>query len=128
MTDDTNVRAFRVIIADDDHLVCEALNELIGDDPRFEVCGVVQSGAAAAELASTDEVDLAVVDVQMPQGGLEAIEAIHAVSPFTHVAVFTAKAGTRLHGQLLDAGAAAVFHKGDALDLNEALAQLLEDS
>ena len=128
MIDHTNVRVFRVIIADDDDLVCEALNELIGDDDRFEVRGVAHSGAAAAELVSAEQVDLAVVDVQMPQGGLEAIAAIHAVSPSTHVAVFTAKAGKRLHDQLLEAGAAAVFHKGDPLDLNEALARLLKDS
>ena len=128
MIDHTNVHTFKVIIADDDLEICEALSELLGDDPRFKVCGVVQSGAAAAEVASTEKVDLAVVDVQMPQGGLEAIEAIHAVSPFTQIAVFTAKTGKRLHDQLLAGGASAVFHKGDALDLNQALAQLLTDS
>jgi DNA-binding NarL/FixJ family response regulator len=121
------MQTFSVIIADDDHNICDALRDLIGDDPRFEVRGVVHSGADAAELVGTQRVDLAVVDVQMPQGGAEAIEAIHAVSPFTHVVVFTAKSGSRLHSQLMGAGAAAVLKKGDALDLSEALVRLLTD-
>ncbi len=125
MIDTTGMTSYSVIIADDDHNICDALSELIGDDPRFELRGVAHSGAGAAELVRAQRVDLAVVDVQMPQGGIDAIEAIHAVSPSTQVAVFTAKAGSRLQSQLLSAGAVAVFHKGDALDLSGALASLL---
>ena len=127
MIDMTGIRTFNVIIADDDRDICDALSGLIGDDPRFDVRGVAHSGTDAAMLARTQPVDLAVVDVQMPQGGIEAIEAIHAISPSIQVAVFTAKTGSRLHTQLLGVGAAAVFHKGDSLDLHEALAALLTD-
>lgn len=128
MTDMMTVRAFGVIVADDDRFVCEALRELIGDDPLFEVRGVAHSGLDAACLASEIQVDLAIVDVQMPQGGLEAIRAIKECSPDTKVVVFTAKTGNRLRHELIGAGASAVLYKGSESDITGALARIVASS
>lgn len=123
---DVKISTYSVIVADDDVRVCEALAELLADDPRFKLVGIGHSGADAATLASSQHVDLAVVDIQMPTGGVEAITAIHAVSPTTRVAVFSAKRGSRVRAEMLGAGAVAFFHKGDALDLSSALVALLD--
>lgn len=114
-----------MIVADDDPLVCKALCELIGDDPIFEVCGVAHSGLGAAELVGMNDIDLALVDVQMPQGGIEAIRAIHERSLSTKVVVFTAKTGNRLRDQLIGAGASAVLYKGSESDINGSLAKMM---
>lgn len=127
MTDVLGMKTFSVVIADDDRNICEALGALLSDDPRFALLGVAHSGEDVARLAGTTHADLAIVDVQMPMGGAAAIVAIHAASPTTRVAVYTANRGTRLHGEMLAAGAAGVFHKGDALDLSSALVDLLGD-
>lgn len=121
-----DVRAGRygVIVADDDEAVCDALGSLIDDHPDLELLGTAHSGGDAARLAEQMSADLVVADVMMPSGGLEAIHAVHAVAPGTIVAMFTASRSRQLHRSLLDGGAAAVFSKGDAIDLAESLASL----
>lgn len=119
---------YSVIVADDDARVCAALAELIADDPRFDVIGIGRSGHDAALLASEHQVDLAIIDIQMPGGGVEAIAGIHAISPRTRVAVYSAKRGSRVRAEMIDAGAAGFFNKGDVLDLTSALVALLTSS
>lgn len=122
---DLVARTISVILADDDSGVRQALADLLCDDPRFTLVGSGQSGAEAAKLAATIQPDLAIVDVQMPQGGAEAIRAIHAVSPQTKVAVYSAKRGSRVRAEMSEAGAIGFLSKGDAVDLSSALAELM---
>lgn len=126
MTSHVTARSYTVVVADDDPLVCDALSELIGDDPRFDVRGVGRSGLEAADIVSGQPVDLAIVDVQMPQGGIDAIVAILSRSPSTTVVVFTAKSGSRMRHQLLDAGASAVLYKGRESDITGSLAFIMQ--
>ena len=113
-----------VIVADDDPGICEALADLLGDDPRFLLVGIGASGAEGAALAEKHRPHLAIVDVQMPQGGIEAIRSIGAVSPHTRIAVYSAKRGTRVRAEMLEAGAVAFLSKGAAVDLTSELAEL----
>ena len=125
---DLETRTITVILADDDPVICQALAELLNDDPRFTVVGTGESGAEAALLAAAAHPDLAVVDVQMPQGGVEAITAIHSASASTKVAVYSANRGSRVRFEMMNAGAIGFLSKGDALDLSSALADLVAGS
>lgn len=116
---------FGVVVADDDLSVCDALGSLIDDHPRLELLGTAHSGTEAAALVERLHPDLVVADVMMPAGGVEAIQAVHAVAPETIVAIFTASRSRRLQHSLIDEGAAAVFSKGDSIDLAESLAALV---
>lgn len=118
---DTATRAISVIVADDDPGVRQALAELLADDPRFALVGTTESGADAAGLARSARPQLAIVDVHMPQGGVEAIEAIREASAETKVVVYSAKRGRRVRSEMLAAGAVGFLAKGDAVDLNGAL-------
>lgn len=112
---------FGVVIADDDPVIRSLLGELIDDHPALRVVGLASDGMGAAALVAAHQPDLVVVDVMMPDGGAAAITAIHEVSPRIPVAVYTANRGRHVRADLLGAGAAAVFAKGDSIDLAEAL-------
>jgi len=103
---------YAVVIADDDPLVREALSELIDDYPGLHTVGAVENGLLAAELCARLRPKLAVVDVNMPVGGADAVVAIHEVSPETAVVAFTAHADRRTRSRLLESGAVEVFVKG----------------
>ena len=115
---------FTVVLADDDEQVRDAMAALFDDHPRLRVVGSAGSGAGAATLCAGLRPHLAVVDVMMPTGGVEAIEAIHAASPATIVVAYTARRDRRTRDRLLAGGAAAVFTKGITSDLAGALDEL----
>lgn len=121
---DTSTKAISVIVADDDPGICEALADLLGDDPRFSFLGAGESGFAGAALAAQHQPDLAVVDIQMPHGGADAVKAIREVSPDTRVVVYSAKRGTRVRAEMLEAGAVGLLSKGAPVDLASELAKL----
>lgn len=122
---DVAVKVVSVLVADDDARIRQALAELLADDSRFTLVGTSESGADAAAQARVVLPDLAIVDVQMPQGGVEAINAIRAASSQTEVVVYTAKRGRHVRSEMLAAGAVGFLAKGDAVDLNGALLDFL---
>ncbi len=115
-----------VVVADDDDAVREALGNLIEAHPAFSVVGRAPDGFEAARLCGDKQPRLAVVDVMMPGGGVAAVAAIHAVSPGTVIAAYTARSDRRTRQQLIAAGAAEVFAKGDAIDLVSELQHLID--
>ena len=67
----------RVLLADDHALVTEGLRSLIDRQPDMEVVQAVQNGdELLAYLDQHEDVDVAVVDVQMPVSGLDALAEI----------------------------------------------------
>ncbi|HEX5436025.1 MAG TPA: LytTR family DNA-binding domain-containing protein [Gemmatimonadaceae bacterium] len=70
-------RPLRVLIADDEPLARERLNDLLAHEPRVEIVGTADNGAAAVEAIRTLRPDLVFLDVQMPgQTGLDVVRAI----------------------------------------------------
>lgn len=116
--------SFSVIVADDADDVREAMGELLDGDPRFRLVGSAGDASAAVALAVERHPDLAVVDVRMPGGGVEACRQIRAGAPTTCVVALSAFATPSLRRRMADAGAAAYLTKGTAGD--ELLDQLAE--
>lgn len=108
---------YRVVIADDDPMIRTSLGALLDDHPALVVVGSADSGSGIAELSRELQPQIALLDVMMPMGGLEAMAAVLAESPQTVVAFYTAQADRRTCARLLAAGALAVFAKGAAIDL-----------
>lgn len=121
--DGQNVR-YSVVLADDDARVRDALTALFDDHPLLLVVGTADSGTSAAAICGQLRPDLAVVDVIMPTGGVEAVELIHAVSPKTRVVGYTARRDRRTRERLLASGAVEVFTKGLPIDLPSAMVQV----
>ncbi len=70
--------AVNLIIADDDALIREGLNIILGVDPDFTVVACAADGREAVEAClNHPDVDVALVDIRMPvMDGVEATKAI----------------------------------------------------
>src|SRR3954452_23173594 len=79
-----------VLVADDDPQVRSALGDLIGRRGNLHLVASVADGTAAGERAAVLRPAVAVVDVRMPAGGVEAVRLIKDGSPETAVVVYTA--------------------------------------
>ena len=102
----------RVLLADDEEIVRDAIGALLEEDPRFRVVAAVGSAAAAAAAATALRPDLAVIDVRMPGGGHAAVTAIREHSPETLVMVCSSLDDRFTRSAMAEAGAAAYVVKG----------------
>lgn len=120
-----STHTYSIVIADDDLLIRESLQDLLSDHPALKLVGSADNGADAAKLCQRYEADLAVLDVMMPSGGEDALKLVKELSPHTMVVFYTAASDRRTRARLLDSGASAVFGKGATLDLAGDLHDLL---
>ncbi|MFR3730301.1 response regulator [Lacrimispora sp.] len=73
---------YRVLIADDDILMQEALKILISREESFQVVRVAGSGESAVRACQEDSIDIVFMDMMMPgMTGLEASRIIHQSNP-----------------------------------------------
>src|SRR4051794_3906361 len=80
----------RVILADDHALVLEGLRGLIEQNADLEVVATAQNGDELLELLKEHQVDVVVLDLQMPYHGLTALAEIRKRKVPVHVLVLTA--------------------------------------
>jgi DNA-binding NarL/FixJ family response regulator len=80
----------RVLLCDDQELVCEGLKAILGTAPDLEVVGVAHDGAEALELIPACQPDLVLMDLKMPgMNGVHATRHIRAQFPQVQVLVLT---------------------------------------
>src|SRR5215468_6690258 len=112
----------RVLVVDDERLVCAHLRTILGAAPDIEVVGEAYDGAEAVEAVLRYRPDLVLMDLRMPGvDGLTAIEQIQQLDPPSIVVALTT---FDLDGYVLRAmraGAAGYLLKdtapGDLVDL-----------
>jgi EAL domain-containing protein (putative c-di-GMP-specific phosphodiesterase class I)/CheY-like chemotaxis protein len=75
----------RVLVADDQQLTAAGTTAALDACADFELVGVAVSAAQAGEFAEATQPDVALVHVDVPGGGAEAVRAILAGSPDTRV-------------------------------------------
>ena len=103
---------FRVVLADDDDGVRAALVDTLQADPRFTVLADVSDGTALVEACASLRPDVALVDVQMPAGGAEAVETILQQGSCPVVVAVSASVTLRAVLPVLRAGATGYLAKG----------------
>lgn len=81
----------RILLAEDQHVIREALVTLLGLAPDIEVVAAVESGDAAVTAALVHQPDVAVLDVDMPGtlDGLAAAGALRAKLPQCRTLILT---------------------------------------
>lgn len=80
----------KVIICDDQAVVRDGLELLLGLEKDIQVVGCVQDGAEAVELTAERRPDLVLMDLKMPgMNGIEATRQIRARFPHVKVLVLT---------------------------------------
>lgn len=102
----------RVLVAEDDETLREALADLIRRDKQLRLVGVAADADEAIELALLHRPDVALVDVKMPAGGGQRVaQEIQACSLRTRVVAYSAYADRRTVMEMLRAGAVGYLVK-----------------
>ena len=104
--------ALRVLIADDNDLVRNALRELIDSEDQFTVVALADGVDTAVAAMRDTQPDVAVVDVRMPGGGPAAVREILAVAPSTLVIACSAYDDAFSRDEMTAAGVVAYLVKG----------------
>ena len=102
----------RVLIADDEKVVREALADLIEASDGMTVVAVAADADEAIAAAARVRPDIALVDVRMPGGGPKATRGILESCPHTRVLALSASGSRDTVLEMLQAGAAGYLVKG----------------
>ena len=112
-----DMERIRVLIADDEAAVREAIADLISSDPDMEVAGTAEDADEAIAVARELRPDVALIDVKMPGGGgPRAAKEIREVSPQTHVVALSAYEDRRTVLEMLRAGVVGYVVKGTSAE------------
>lgn len=81
---------YRILICDDQKIVCEGLQTIINTDPDLEVVGIAYDGAQALDLIPETHPDLVLMDLKMPEmNGVQATRKITSSYPDIYVLILT---------------------------------------
>jgi NarL family two-component system response regulator LiaR len=80
----------RVLICDDQAIVCEGLQAILSTAPDIEVVGTAHDGAQAVEMVARAQPDVVLMDLKMPvMNGVQATRLIRERHPDVRVLVLT---------------------------------------
>jgi len=81
---------YKILICDDQKIVCEGLQTIINADPELEVIGITHNGAEALEMIPERMPDLVLMDLKMPEmNGVLATRKITSLYPEIYVLILT---------------------------------------
>ncbi|WP_443071393.1 response regulator transcription factor [Streptomyces sp. NBC_01465] len=102
----------RLLLAEDQSMVREALAALLGLEPDFEVVAQVARGDEVLEAARAHEVDVALLDIEMPgMTGIEAAAQLRRELPELKVVVLTTFGRPGYLRSAMESGASAFLVK-----------------
>jgi DNA-binding NarL/FixJ family response regulator len=103
----------RVLIVDDQDVVCEGLRAILGTAPEIEVIGVAGNGAEAVELVEKDPPHVVLMDLNMPvMNGIQATRKICEKFPAVRVLALTTYDADEWVFDAIRAGASGYLLKG----------------
>jgi two-component system response regulator DesR len=120
-------RTIRVLLAEDQSMVREALAALLGLEPDIEVVAQVARGDEVLPAALAHDVDVALLDIEMPgMTGIEAAAALRTALPRLKVVVLTTFGRPGYLRRAMESGAHAFLVKdAPAAQLAEAVRKVL---
>src|ERR1700721_1091594 len=87
----------RVLVADDNAVVCSFVRQLFESQPDFEISGEAENGRDAVEKAKSLKPDLIILDLSMPvMTGLDAAPLLRKLLPDTPILLFTQHKGRKI--------------------------------
>lgn len=116
----------RVMIADDHQLFADGLSQALNSLPDARVVGVVNSGPALDEALMTQPAEVAIVDIEMPEG--DGIETISLLGMRARAIVVSMHAGDEQRQRAQKAGAKAFFSKAVPLSTLAAAVRAVADN
>lgn len=102
----------KVLICDDQEIVCEGLQRILESDPEISVVGIAHDGQEALEMASSRNPDLVLMDLKMPlMNGIQATRRLRELHPRIQVLVLTTYADDEWLFDAIRSGAAGYLLK-----------------
>lgn len=102
----------RLMLADDEEPVLEAMAQLVSTDPFIHLVGTATDAVQAIDLAALETPDVALLDVRMPGGGgSRAAREIRLRSPETRIVALSASTDPRTVVSMVRAGAVGFVGK-----------------
>jgi len=116
----------RILLVEDHVLVAQGLETMLATTDEFEVVGVVDSAVQGVHRATTEAVDVVIMDVNLGRtiNGLEATRRIKGTSPRTKVLILTMFTDAETVSEAIRSGADGYLTKGTS---REAVFQALRD-
>ena len=103
----------RVLICDDQLVICDGLELILATDPELEVVGAVQDGAQAVVDVGRLQPDVVLMDLKMPgMNGIQATRLIHQQYPQVKVLVLTTFGDDEWVFDAIRSGASGYLLKG----------------
>jgi DNA-binding NarL/FixJ family response regulator len=113
----TEPAPIRVLLADDDDAYLASLQALIDERRELAVVGVARDGNEAIDLAEQIEPEAVVIDLHMPRvDGVQAVRHLRRRHRSLCLIALTGDSDPQLRQAASEAGADAVFLKGELLD------------
>ena len=107
-------RPIRILLADDHTVVRRGIKLVLESEPDLRVTSEASDGAEAVRRALRDEVDVAVLDLSMPQmSGLQVTREIARLRPDVRVVVLSMHSEEQYLHEAIRAGASAYVLKSD---------------
>jgi EAL domain-containing protein (putative c-di-GMP-specific phosphodiesterase class I)/DNA-binding NarL/FixJ family response regulator len=107
----------RLMLADDEGEVLEAMSQLVSTDPFIDLIGTARDAGEAIDLAALQTPDVALLDVRMPGGGgSRAAREIRQRSPETRIVALSASTDPRTVVSMVRAGAVGYVGKDQSGD------------
>jgi DNA-binding NarL/FixJ family response regulator len=108
------MKALKILIADDQPLMCLGLHALLEAQPGWIVCADAVSGSEAVRLALKHRPDVVITSVSLPEiNGLDATRQIRRDAPETEVVILTQQNSDKLVAEAHSAGALGYVLKTD---------------
>lgn len=113
----------RLLLVDDQNLICQGLQAVLNQEADLEVIGTAENGQVAIEQATVLQPDVVLMDIRMPvMTGIEATRLISEQLPDIKVLVLSTFDDDRDIAQSMRAGAKGYLLKDmPALELAEAI-------
>lgn len=102
----------RVVLADDHPLFREGVARTLEQSGKYDPVGEAATGCEALALCAQTTPDLLLLDLSMPDGGLETLKQVVATGPHPIVAMLTVSEDDDSILAALEAGAAGYILKG----------------
>ncbi|MFD7735229.1 response regulator [Kitasatospora phosalacinea] len=127
VTDGTGGRPVRVLLAEDQGMVREALAALLSLEDDLEVVAQVSRGDEVAAAVTEHRVDVAVLDIEMPgMTGIDACAEVRRARPQTKVVIATTFGRPGYLRRAMESGADAFLVKdAPAAELADAIRRVL---
>ena len=105
----------RILLVEDHASLRQAVASMFDREPGFTVVG--QAGSLVEALSMLEGVDVAIVDLALPDGyGGELIKELRSVNPHAMTLVLTAYSDRAEIARAVESGAAGVLHKTAGID------------